>query len=67
MKQKRIQGSHFASPAECAEVNRLIQDGTIKPVVSKIFDFEEIPQAHQLMHENNHPHGNMAVRVGIGK
>lgn len=65
MKQKRIQGSHFASPDQCEEVNRLVRDGRIKPVVSKVFDFEEIPHVHQLMYENRHPYGNMAIRVGF--
>ena len=34
------------------------------PCLSRAFTYEEIPVAHQLMYENKHPHGNMAVLVG---
>lgn len=62
--QKRIQGSHFASLDECRAVNDLISRGEIRPVLSKVYTFEEIPIAHQLMAENRHPCGNMAIRIG---
>ena len=29
----------------------------------QVFPFAEIPHVHQLMHENRHPHGNMAILV----
>lgn len=62
--QKRIQGSHFADLNECREVNRLVEEGRIRPVLSKTFSFDEIPMVHQMMWENRHPPGNMAVLVG---
>lgn len=62
--QKRIQGSHFASLDECIAVNEMIQAKRIVPVLSKAYQFSEIPLAHQLMKDNRHPYGNMAIRVG---
>ncbi|MCY4639917.1 MAG: crotonyl-CoA carboxylase/reductase [Chloroflexi bacterium] len=64
VRQKRLQGSHFANPEDCAALNGLVADGRVKPVLSRSFSFAEIGEAHQLMHENRHEPGNMAVRVG---
>ncbi len=63
MRQKRLQGSHVASLREAREVTRLIDRGAIDPCLSRTFGFEEVGLAHQLLHENRHPAGNMAVLV----
>jgi len=63
MMQKRFQGSHLSNDDQAAAVNRLIVDGKIDPCLSATFAFDEIGHAHQLMHENKHPHGNMACLV----
>ncbi|MEU9979022.1 crotonyl-CoA carboxylase/reductase [Streptomyces sp. NPDC051014] len=63
MRQKRLQGSHVASLREAREVTRLIDQGVIDPCLSRTFTFEEIGLAHQLLHDNRHPAGNMAVLV----
>lgn len=64
MRQKRVQGSHFANDAQCYAFNDMVMDGLIDPCMSRGFTWREIPDAHQLMYENKHPHGNMAVLVG---
>ena len=64
MRQKRFQGSHFANDDNAAAFNQLVVDGKVDPCLSRVFAFEEIGQAHQLMHENKHPEGNMAALVG---
>jgi crotonyl-CoA carboxylase/reductase len=64
MRQKRFQGSHFANDEQADGVNRLVTAGKVDPCLSRVFSFREIPQAHQLMYENRHPHGNMAILVG---
>ncbi|MBI2963714.1 MAG: crotonyl-CoA carboxylase/reductase [Deltaproteobacteria bacterium] len=64
MRQKRFQGSHFANDAQAEGLNRLVIDGKVDPCLSRTFSFQEVPQAHQLMYENRHPHGNMAILVG---
>ena len=63
MRQKRLQGSHFANLPQCAAVNRLAIDHQLDPCLSATFDFEEVGRAHQLMHDNVHPPGNMSVLV----
>jgi crotonyl-CoA carboxylase/reductase len=63
MRQKRIQGSHFASRYEADEANHLVMDGKINTGLSTVFDFDELPKAHALMLDNQHPCGNMAIRV----
>jgi crotonyl-CoA carboxylase/reductase len=64
MRQKRLQGSHFANPQECARLNQLVNEGRIDPCLSQVFSLHDVGLAHQLMHENRHPPGNMAVLVG---
>ena len=64
MRQKRIQGAHFANYEQAVGINNLVTEGKVDPCLSHTFTFDEIPMAHQLMYENKHPHGNMAVLVG---
>ncbi|TFW17881.1 crotonyl-CoA carboxylase/reductase [Duganella callida] len=64
MRQKRFQGAHFANHQQAASFNRLVLDGKIDPCLGRTFDFDETHLAHQLMFENKHPFGNMAVLVG---
>jgi len=63
MMQKRFQGSHLSNDEQAAAVNRLVIDKKIDPCLSGTFSFDEIGHAHQLMHENKHPYGNMACLV----
>ncbi|MBN8452824.1 MAG: crotonyl-CoA carboxylase/reductase [Candidatus Accumulibacter sp.] len=64
MRQKRLQGSHFANTVQCNEMNELALRGQLDPCLSRAFTYEELPLAHQLMHDNKHPHGNMSVLIG---
>jgi crotonyl-CoA carboxylase/reductase len=63
MRQKRFQGSHFANDDDAKALNDLVVAGTVDPCLSATYRFDEIPHVHQLMHDNRHPHGNMAVLV----
>ncbi|MCY4502446.1 MAG: zinc-binding dehydrogenase, partial [Alphaproteobacteria bacterium] len=63
MRQKRFQGSHLSNDEQAAAVNRLVIDGKIDPCLSEVFDFDDLGHAHQLMHENRHAAGQMAVLV----
>ena len=63
MRQKRFQGSHLMNDEQAAAANRLVAEGKISPALSQVFPFEGIPEAHQLMRENRHPAGNMAILV----
>jgi crotonyl-CoA carboxylase/reductase len=63
MRQKRVQGSHFANTQECAQISELVARGLIDPCLSTVAPFEQVGNLHQLMYENEHPPGNMAVLV----
>jgi crotonyl-CoA carboxylase/reductase len=63
-RQKRFQGSHFANDQEAAATNQLVIDGKIEPCLTRVLPFDEVGLAHQLLYENKHPNGNMAVLVG---
>lgn len=63
MRQKEILGSHFANAWECNKANMLIDDGLIRPVLWRTMGFDQVAEAHQLMHENKHL-GKIAILVG---
>ena len=66
MKQKEILGSHFANAWECNLANALIEQSKIRPVLWKTMPFEDVANAHQLMHENKHL-GKISILVGAEK
>ena len=63
MRQKQIIGSHFANAWQCHKANELIRQSKIRPVLWKTMGFEDVANAHQLMHENKHA-GKIAILVG---
>ncbi len=67
MRQKRLQGSHFANDEQASSFNELVVAGKIDPCLSRVFAFDEIGDAHQLMYENRHPEGNMAALVSAAR
>jgi crotonyl-CoA carboxylase/reductase len=64
MRQKRLQGSHFANDADATGFNDLVMQGKIDPCLGQVFAFDEVGLCHQLLYENRHPDGNMAILVG---
>ncbi|MEU3752549.1 crotonyl-CoA carboxylase/reductase [Streptomyces olivoreticuli] len=63
MRQKRLQGSHFANLRQCRDVIHMVATGQLDPCLSWTGGFDDIGKAHQLMHDNQHPQGNQAVLV----
>lgn len=63
MRQKRLQGSHFANDEQAAALNRLVQSGQVDPCLTRTYTFDEIPEVHQLMLQNKHPAGNLSCLV----
>jgi crotonyl-CoA carboxylase/reductase len=63
MRQKRIQGSHFAHLKQATAANAFVLDRRIDPCMSEVFPWAEIPLAHTKMWKNQHAPGNMAVLV----
>jgi crotonyl-CoA reductase len=52
MKLKKIVASHFANYQEAWEMNRLIDQGAIQPVMSEVFSLDETGDAALKMHRN---------------
>ncbi len=63
MRQKRIQGSHFANLLQASQANQLVIERRIDPCMSEVFEWADIPKAHTKMWKNQHKPGNMAVMV----
>ncbi len=63
MRQKRIQGSHFATLKQAAAANQLMIEGKLDPCLSECFAWNDLPAAHTRMANNQHKPGNMAVLV----
>jgi crotonyl-CoA carboxylase/reductase len=63
MRQKRIQGSHFANLLQASQANNLVLERRIDPCMSEVFGWDDIPAAHTKMWKNQHKPGNMAVLV----
>jgi crotonyl-CoA carboxylase/reductase len=63
MRQKRIQGSHFANLMQASQANNLMVERRIDPCMSEVFPWRDIPRAHTKMMKNQHRPGNMAVLV----
>ena len=64
MRQKRLQGSHFANDVQSNEINELVFERQGRPLPVAGVHLRRDPARHQLMYENKHPHGNMSVLVG---
>ncbi len=64
MRQKRLQGSHFANPADCAAIVRLVDAGLVDPCLARTYSFDEIGLAHQHMRDGHQEPGNLAALVG---
>jgi len=63
MRQKRIQGSHFANLLQASQANQLTIERRIDPCMSEVFSWHDIPRAHTKMMKNQHKPGNMAVLI----
>jgi len=67
MRQKRIQGSHFANLKQASQANQLVIERRLDPCLSEMFAWDDIPEAHMKMMRNEHKPGNMAVLVQAKK
>lgn len=63
MRQKRVQGSHFAHLKQASAANQFVIDRRVDPCMSEVFPWDKIPLAHHKMWKNEHAPGNMAVLV----
>ncbi len=63
MRQKRMQGSHFANLKQASAANQMVVTRKVDPCMSEVFAWHDIPRAHDKMRKNQHKPGNMAVLV----
>ena len=63
MRQKRMQGSHFANLKQASLANDMVISRKVDPCMSEVFSWNDIPRAHEKMRRNEHKPGNMAVLV----
>lgn len=63
MRQKRIQGSHFATLAQAAAANQLMIERRLDPCLSETYRWDQLAHAHMAMAANQHKPGNMAVLI----
>ncbi len=63
MRQKRVQGSHFAHLKQASQANKFVLERRLDPCMSEVFPWAQIPKAHTKMWKNQHAPGNMAVLV----
>jgi crotonyl-CoA carboxylase/reductase len=63
MRQKRVQGSHFANLKQASAANDMVLTRKVDPCMSEVFAWSDIPRAHDKMRRNQHKPGNMAVLV----
>jgi crotonyl-CoA carboxylase/reductase len=63
MRQKRMQGSHFANLKQASAANQMVITRKVDPCMSEVFAWHDIPRAHDKMRRNQHKPGNMAVLV----
>ncbi|WP_375779093.1 crotonyl-CoA carboxylase/reductase [Bradyrhizobium sp. ma5] len=63
MRQKRIQGSHFANLKQASAANRFVLDRRVAPCMSEVFSWDDIARAHTKMWKNLQKPGNIAVLV----
>jgi crotonyl-CoA reductase len=60
MKLKRIVSSHFANYQEAWNMNRLIDQGRIHPVMSRVYPLDQVGDAANAVHKNE-AEGKLAV------
>jgi crotonyl-CoA carboxylase/reductase len=63
MRQKQIIGSHAFNAYEAWRANELVHQGKIRPVLWRTLGFEDLPEAHRLLQENEHL-GKIAIMIG---
>jgi len=62
--QKRIQGSHAGSPEECVDFLKLSEESRILPKIHKVYEWSELPKAHEDLADGDGISGKLAVLIG---
>lgn len=62
--QKRIQGSHAGTKEDFHGLCRIASESDIHPFISEIYDWKELPLAHQKLYENKVNGGKLCILIG---
>ena len=65
MRQKRMQGSHFANLKQASAANQMVVSRKVDPCMSEVFAWNDIPRAHEKMLQQRAPPGQHG-RAGPG-
>lgn len=65
LNQKRIQGSHSATPEDSKGFFDVIQKSGIKPYIGQTFAWDQLAYAHQLLYEGKQVDGKITINIGI--
>lgn len=63
LSQKRIQGSHSATPEDYKEYVKIIEGSGIRPFIGRHFEWSQLPEAHQLLMEGKAPTGKLVIDI----
>ncbi|WP_225978800.1 crotonyl-CoA carboxylase/reductase [Gandjariella thermophila] len=63
MRQKRLQGSHYANLRECRAIIDLVSSGHVSPALGAVYEFRDIARIHQETADGTQPLGNNVVLV----
>ena len=66
--QEEYPGSIGASSGSCGVGPLLrfrIANGSVDPALSRVFEFEEVGKAHQLIFDNQHPPAGIENAIGL--
>jgi NADPH:quinone reductase-like Zn-dependent oxidoreductase len=63
MKSLRVQGIFVGSREMSEALNRAVIQAQLKPVIDRVFDFDEAPAALKYLHSGSH-FGKVVVRIG---
>ena len=66
MRQKRVQGSHFANREQALAFNRMVMEEGINPCLARTYSFDDIPVAHQVLKDGKLNFGKIAISIGSG-
>jgi len=64
MNQKRIQGSHSGTEEDYEVYWKAIVEGGVRPYIGKVFNWEELPAAHEALYKGTGPYGRMVINIG---
>ncbi|MBQ8488785.1 MAG: zinc-binding dehydrogenase [Pseudobutyrivibrio sp.] len=67
LNQKRIQGCHAGTKEDYKGYIKAVEESNIHPLIGKIYNWNELPRAHQDLYEGNIGGGKIIIDIAGGK